>query len=60
MSSKITFTFKSNFEGSDIPNSKVIYETDAANASDVVQEFRQFLLAIGYQPDTINRHIEPE
>jgi len=61
MSNKIKFIYESDHgEDSSVPNSRITYETDAVNAGDVVQEFRQFLLAIGYHPDTVNRYIEPE
>jgi uncharacterized protein (DUF934 family) len=55
MSNKITFTYESNFEGLSVPNSKITYETDVVNIGDVVQEFRKFLLALGYDTDAVSR-----
>ena len=36
----------------------VVYED--STISDVLQEFRRFLLAVSFSPETVDRHIEPE
>lgn len=49
MNEKITFTYK-NEKGLSI-----VYEFQAGGTlSEVVEEFRAFCAAIGYQPETIN------
>ena len=40
--------------------SKVVVECNADTLSDVMQEFRHFLLAIGYCPETVDDYIEAE
>lgn len=40
----------------DIDSTKVIYETDAVGADELIRAFRDFLLGCGFSPVTIDEY----
>jgi hypothetical protein len=38
--------------------SEITYVSHSEGLDEVVQDFRNFLLAIGYQPESVDRYIE--
>ena len=57
----MTITFK--YEHKDISGNvttEVEHTTHEESLSNIMQEFRQFLLGIGFQPDSVETYIEAE
>jgi CRP-like cAMP-binding protein len=54
------FRFERIFDADNMPRSTVVVTTDSEGLENVVDSFRDFLLACGYHPDSVKSYFEPD